>query len=316
MNTSATSSPSLSAPTTTPLAPAIECSQVHQVFRTRKETVHAVNNVSLRIDRGEIVALLGPNGAGKTTLLDIVLGMSDAEEGTVSVFGRSPREAVSCGLVGAVQQTGGLLDDLSVRETVVMIAALYRQHMPVDEALERAGATSFARRKVSKCSGGQQQRVRFALALLPEPDLLVLDEPTAGMDVQSRHDFWDTMHAEAREGRTVVFATHYLQEAEDFAQRVVLLDRGAVHHDGTVDSFRSASTHQTVSFVWPEPTPLPNLPGVTRLDRTGSRVIAHTHESDRLARVLLTQTPAAELEISRGGLEEAFTALISRSTDT
>lgn len=112
MNAPATPSASRAAPTTTPLAPAIECSRVHQVFRTRKETVHAVHDVSLRIDRGEIVALLGPNGAGKTTLLDIILGMSDPQDGTVSVFGRSPREAVSRGLVGAVQQTGGLLDDL------------------------------------------------------------------------------------------------------------------------------------------------------------------------------------------------------------
>ncbi len=277
--------------------------------------MHAVNDVSLRIDRGEIVALLGPNGAGKTTLLDMILGMSDPKDGTVSVFGHRPREAVSRGLVGAVQQTGGLLDDLSVRETVVMIASLYREHMPVDEALERAGAASFSKRKISKCSGGQQQRVRFALALLPEPDLLVLDEPTAGMDVQSRQEFWDTMHAEAQEGRTVVFATHYLQEAEDFAQRVVLLDRGAVHHDGTVDSFRAASTHQTVSFSWPEPTPLPDLPGITHLDRRGNRVTASTDEADQLARVLLTETPATELEISRGGLEDAFTALVNRSAE-
>ncbi|MCT1803325.1 ABC transporter ATP-binding protein [Kocuria carniphila] len=285
------------------------------MFRTRKETVHAVNDVNLRIERGEIVALLGPNGAGKTTLLDLALGMNNPGEGTVAVFGHSPREAVSRGLVGAVQQTGGLLADLSVRETVVMIASLYREHMPVDEALERAGAASFAKRKIAKCSGGQQQRVRFALALLPEPDLLILDEPTAGMDVQARQEFWNTMRAEAREGRTVVFATHYLQEAEDFAQRVVLLDRGAVHHDGTVDSFRSASTHQTVSFDWPGATPLPDLPGVTHLDWKGARVTAQTHDSDQLARVLLTETPANELEISRGGLEEAFTALVNRSSE-
>ena len=316
MNTSAPSSASLSAPPTTPLAPAIECSHVHQVFRTRKETVHAVNDVSLRIDRGEIVALLGPNGAGKTTLLDMILGMSEPKEGTVSVFGHSAREAVSKGFLGAVQQTGGLLDDISVRETVVMIASLYDQHMPVNEALERAGATSFAKRKVSKCSGGQQQRLRFALALLPEPDLLVLDEPTAGMDVQARHEFWDTMHAEAREGRTVLFATHYLQEAQDFAQRVVLLDHGSVHHDGTVDSFRAASRSQTVTFSWPSTTPLPDIPGVARLDRRGERITARTQDADQLARLLLTETPASELEISRGGLEEAFTALINRAVDS
>ncbi|MBX7555991.1 ATP-binding cassette domain-containing protein [Streptomyces sp. tea 10] len=181
------------------------------------------------------------------------------------------------------------------------------------EVLERAGAAQLANRKVSKCSGGQQQRVRFALALLPRPELLVLDEPTAGMDVQSRAEFWDTMHAEAQRGLTVVFATHYLQEAEDFARRVVLMDHGTVHHDGTLDSFRSASTRQTVSFSWPETTPLPDLPGVTHLDRAGTRVTAHTRESDRLARVLLTETPATELEISRGGLEDAFAALVNRS---
>lgn len=278
--------------------------------------MHAVNDVSLRIDRGEIVALLGPNGAGKTTLLDMILGMSDPMEGTVSVFGHSARDAVSHGLLGAVQQTGGLLNDISVRETVVMIASLYDRHMPVDEALERAGAASFAKRKVSKCSGGQQQRLRFALALLPEPDLLVLDEPTAGMDVQSRHEFWDTMHAEAGEGRTVVFATHYLQEAQDFAQRVVLLDQGSVHHDGTVDSFRAASRHQTVTFLWPATTPLPDLSGVTHLEHRGERITAQTQDADQLARLLLTETPASELEISRGGLEEAFTALINRPADS
>ena len=278
--------------------------------------MHAVNDVSLRIDRGEIVALLGPNGAGKTTLLDMILGMSEPKEGTVSVFGHSAREAVSKGVLGAVQQTGGLLDDISVRETVVMIASLYDQHMPVNEALERAGATSFAKRKVSNCSGGQQQRLRFALARLPEPDLLVLDEPTAGMDVQARHEFWDTMHAEAREGRTVLFATHYLQEAQDFAQRVVLLDHGSVHHDGTVDSFRAASRSQTVTFSWPSTTPLPDIPGVARLDRRGERITARTQDADQLARLLLTETPASELEISRGGLEEAFTALINRAVDS
>ncbi|WP_367401896.1 ABC transporter ATP-binding protein [Kocuria marina] len=294
-------------------APAITVTDAVKSFRTRRETVRAVKGVSLRVPRGDVVALLGPNGAGKTTLLDMVLGMTDPTEGEVRVCGETPRAAVAHGKVGAVQQAGGLLGDLSVRETVTMIASLYRDHAPVAEVLERAGAAQFANRKVSRCSGGQQQRVRFALALLPRPELLVLDEPTAGMDVQSRTEFWDTMHVEAQRGLTVVFATHYLQEAEDFARRVVLMDHGMVHHDGTPDSFRSASTRQTVSFSWPGTTPLPDLPGVTHLDRAGTRVTAHTRESDRLARVLLTETPATELEISRGGLEDAFAALVNRS---
>lgn len=312
MNTSAPATATSSITSSAPRSPAIDIARVSKSFRTRRETVQAVEDVSLRIHRGDIVALLGPNGAGKTSLLDMILGMTVPDDGTVRVFGLPARTAVSRSMVGAVQQVGGLLADLSVRETVTMIASLYPVHMAVDEALERAGAAGFARRKVSKCSGGQQQRVRFALALLPEPDLLVLDEPTAGMDVQSRADFWATMHAEADRGRTVVFATHYLQEAQDFAGRVVLMDRGRISHDGTVADFLSNSTHHTVSFAWPATAPLPELPGVTHRERSDERVTLHTADADTLARALLTGTDARELEISRGGLEQAFTALVDR----
>ena len=314
MTASAATAATSATGTADPRSPAIDVAHVSKSFRTRRETVRAVTDVSLRIRRGEIVALLGPNGAGKTSLLDMVLGMTAPDDGAVEVFGLTPRAAVSRSLVGAVQQVGGLLPDLSVRETVTMIASLYPAPMPVAEALERAGAADFARRKVSKCSGGQQQRVRFALALLPEPDLLVLDEPTAGMDVQSRAEFWATMHAEAEQGRTVVFATHYLQEAQDFAQRVVLMDRGRISHDGTVADFLSASTHHTVSCAWPATAPLPQLPGVTRAERAGGRIVLHTADADTLARALLTGTDARELEVSRGGLEQAFTALVGRGT--
>ena len=178
-------------------------------------TVRAVDGVDLSIDRGEIVALLGPNGAGKTTFLDLVLGFTGPSAGRLDVLGENPGRAVRAGRVGAVLQTGGLLDDLTVRETVAMVAACHPRHIPVDEALARAGADGIAKRKVRKCSGGEQQRLRFALALLTEPDLLLLDEPTAGMDVRARAEFWATMHTEAERGRTVVFATHYLQEADD-----------------------------------------------------------------------------------------------------
>lgn len=128
--------------------------------------------------------------------------------------------------MGAVLQTGGLLEDLSVRETVAMVAGSHRRHIGVPAALERAGLTGLAGRRVKKCSGGERQRLRFALALLTDPELLILDEPTAGMDVRARHDFWDTMHAEADRGRTIVFATHFLPEAEDFADRIVLMREG------------------------------------------------------------------------------------------
>ena len=182
-------------------SPAVDVSGVHKGFGRGEQRVRAVDGVSVRIERCEVVALLGPNGAGKTTLLDMVLGFTDPDDGTVRTLGATPRESVRAGRIGAVLQTGGLLDDLSVRETVAMVATLHRDPLPVDEALGRAGAAGFARRKVSKCSGGEQQRLRFALALLPEPDLLVLDEPTAGMDVGARREFWAAMHAEAELGR-------------------------------------------------------------------------------------------------------------------
>ena len=179
--------------------------------------VRAVDGVDLTVPVGEVLALLGPNGAGKTTLLDMALGFSPPSDGTVRVLGSDPVAAVRQGRVGAVLQTGGLLEDLSVRETVAMVAGCHRRHIGVPAALERAGLTGLAGRRVKKCSGGERQRLRFALALLTDPELLILDEPTAGMDVRARHDFWDTMHAEADRGRTIVFATHFLPEAEDFA---------------------------------------------------------------------------------------------------
>ncbi|MDO4918784.1 ABC transporter ATP-binding protein [Kocuria sp.] len=295
--------------------PAIEVRDVVKTFRTRSETVHAVKGVSLDIPRGAVVALLGPNGAGKTTLLDMVLGMTDPTAGTMAVCGEPPRSATSHGRVGAVQQVGGLLPDVSVREAVTMVASLYPDPLPVTEALERSGAAEFAGRKISTCSGGQQQRVRFALALLPRPELLVLDEPTAGMDVASRTAFWDALRAQTEGGVTVVFATHYLQEAEQMADRVVLMDAGRITFDGSVDELRSTSRHHTVSFAWPRSEPLPQLPGVTETTRSAGRVRLRTQDPDAVTRALLTGTAASELEISRGGLDEAFAVLLRHDDD-
>src|SRR3954466_4451136 len=174
--------------------------------------VTAVDGLDLTVQPGEIVAFLGPNGAGKTSTVDMVLGLSRPDAGSVEVFGLPPRTAVAHGLVTAVMQTGGLLKDLTVGETVELTAALFAHTRPVAEVLERAGLTEIANRRVGKCSGGQQQRLRFAMALLPEPELLILDEPTTGMDVEGRRDFWSAIRADAERGRTVLFATHYLEE--------------------------------------------------------------------------------------------------------
>ncbi|MFI7481763.1 ABC transporter ATP-binding protein [Kocuria sp. M1R5S2] len=288
--------------------PAIELLDVHKGFGHGGRRVRAVDGVRLRVERGEVMALLGPNGAGKTTLLDLVLGFTEPDDGTVRTLGGPPRRSVRDGRIGAVLQSGGLLDDLSVRETVAMVATLHRKHLPVDEAIARAGAADFARRKVSKCSGGEQQRLRFALALLPEPDLLVLDEPTAGMDVNARRAFWAAMHAEAEHGRTVVFATHYLDEAEEFARRTVVLKHGRVVADGPTAEIAALAGARVVSFRWNGPGPVV-VPGATQLPPAGGRHRLTGPDTDAIARHLLTASSATSLEITHAGLEEAFVGL-------
>src|SRR4051812_30337669 len=300
-------------------APAVELRSLVKSFPPRRGShdthVRAVDGIDLVIEPGEVVAFLGPNGAGKTTTLDMVLGLTDPTSGTAEVFGRPPREAVVSGSVSAVLQTGGLLRDLTVRETVRMIASTYAVHAPVDEVIERAGVAGIADRRVSKCSGGEQQRLRFALALLPDPRLLVLDEPTAGMDVTARRDFWETMHADASAGRTVVFATHYLEEADAFADRIVLIAAGRIVADGPTDEIRSRASGRTLSATLPaEGLPravarLRGLPGVRSVDERGARVVVTASDSDAVARLLLGELGGTDLEIVTAGLEEAFMAL-------
>src|ERR1700712_1181884 len=211
--------------------------------------------LSLRIRPGEVVALLGPNGAGKTSTVDMLLGLSRPTEGSAQVYGRPPHDAVALGLVSAVMQTGGLLKDYTVEETVKLTAVLFgRPAGAVDEALERAGIADIRKRLVGKCSGGQQQRLRFAMALLPDPELLILDEPTTGMDVSGRHDFWTAIREDARGGRTVIFATHYLEEADAYADRVVFVRRGRVVADGTAAEVKAMASGRTIRATMSNPS--------------------------------------------------------------
>jgi ABC-2 type transport system ATP-binding protein len=300
-------------------APAIELAGLTKQFRTaRGETVHAVDGVDLTVHQGEVVALLGANGAGKTTTLDVVLGLTRPTGGSARVLGLAPHSAVAAGRVSAVLQSGGLLRDLTVRETVELVASLCLDPRPVDEVLERAGLHPIARRMVSKCSGGEQQRLRFALALLPDPDLLVLDEPTAGMDVTARHEFWDAMHADAAAGRTVVFATHYLEEAESFATRIVLMAGGRVLADGSTSEIRARAAGRSLAARLPGPDArrvtkaLRARPDVVRVDLRGDRVTVVARDSDAVARVLLMEHGACDLEISAASLETAFLSITDR----
>src|SRR5690349_1324165 len=228
-------------------------------------SVAAVDGIDLRVERGEVVAFLGPNGAGKTSTIDMVLGLSTPTSGAVEVLGRTPHDAVAHGLVAAVMQTGGLLKDLTVAETVDLTASLFRGPRAAAEVLERAGLTSIADRRVGLCSGGEQQRLRFALALLPDPELLLLDEPTTGMDVESRRAFWAAIRQDTGRGRTVVFATHYLDEADAYADRIVLVRRGRIVAEGTPAQLKAMSSGRTVRATMPgaDQGRLAGLPGVT-----------------------------------------------------
>ena len=276
--------------------------------------VQAVRGIDVSIAPGETVALLGPNGAGKSTTIDIVLGLLGADAGTVSVFGMTPSAAVDAGAVAAMLQTGGLIRDLRVRELVEMMASLYPHALGVDEVLELTGTSAFADRMTQELSGGQTQRVRFALALVANPELLVLDEPTVAMDVEGRRDFWSTMRDFTSRGKTVVFATHYLEEADAYADRVVLMARGRVVADGPPNEIKALVGTRTIRATLPNVpvTEIEHLPGVSRVERHGEAVIIGCSDSDAALRALLDRFPAArDIEVAGARLEEAFVELTS-----
>jgi ABC-2 type transport system ATP-binding protein len=290
---------------------AIELVDLHKNFKE----VRAVRGMTLSIAPGEIVALLGPNGAGKTTTIDMILGLSQPSAGSVSVYGMHPRQAIDGGLVSAVLQTGGLLRDLTIEETARYTASLFTSPRPVEEVLERAGIGAIADRRVGKASGGEQQRLRFAMALLPDPELLILDEPTTGMDVEGRRAFWAAIRQDAERGRTVLFATHYLEEADAYADRIILLRHGVVVADGTSAEVKALAAGRTVRATLPgaDEAGLRGIAGAESVEVRGDTVIIHANDSDAVARHLLNSTPARDLEISARALEDAFIALTSDS---
>jgi ABC-2 type transport system ATP-binding protein len=278
--------------------------------------VHAVRGIDLSVPPGETVALLGPNGAGKSTTIDLVLGLSRPDAGHVSLFGMSPAEAVAAGVVGGMLQTGALLEYLSVRELVAMVASLYPHPLPVDEVLDLTGASAFADRRTNKLSGGQTQRVRFAMALVADPDLLVLDEPTAAIDVEGRREFWTVMRAVAARGKTVVFATHYLEEADAFADRIIVMARGVIVADGSATEIRARGSLRTIRATLPgaDPAALARLPGVRAVEQHGDTVLLSCADSDSALREFLFHSPAARhVEVRGAGIEEAFLELTAEA---
>ena len=220
-------------------------------FRSPQGPVHAVRGIDVSIAAGETVALLGPNGAGKSTTIDMLLGLTTPDSGSVSLFGRSPDRAIQDGAIGAMLQTGELIRDLSVRELIAMIASLYPAPFTVDHVLEITGLGDVADQRTQKLSGGQTQRVRFAIALAPNPQLLVLDEPTVAMDVEGRQAFWSSMRGLTDGGTTIVFATHYMEEADANADRAILMAHGRIVADGPTTEIKGMVGSRTIRATLP-----------------------------------------------------------------
>lgn len=292
--------------------PGIALTGLTKTFRGPHGPVRAVRGLDLHIAPGETVALLGPNGAGKSTTIDMMLGLTAPDTGTVSLFGRSPAEAIKVGAIGAMLQTGAVLRDLSTRELLDMMASLYPHPLGVSQTLDLAGITDIADRRVEKLSGGQTQRVRFAVALISNPDLLVLDEPTVAMDVEARRDFWTTMRSFTESGKTVIFATHYLEEADAYADRIVLMARGQIVADGPATEIKGTVGVRTIRATLPgaDPVALAATAGVSSVDQRGDSITLTCSDSDLAIRALLADhTDLRDIEISGAGLEEAFLKL-------
>jgi ABC-2 type transport system ATP-binding protein len=273
--------------------------------------VQAVAGVDLTIRAGEVVALLGPNGAGKSTTIEMLLGLVKPDRGSVQVYDGTPVEAIAKGHVGVMLQSGGIIEDAKVGELLNLVAGLHKDPLPVKEALEQAGIADLTDRKMKGLSGGQKQRVRFAMAIIPQPELIVLDEPTTGMDVESRRDFWASMHAETARGRTVLFATHYLEEADAYADRVVLMRHGKVVADGTAAQIKASVSGRTIRATVPgaDLAALASLPGVRNVETRGEVVLLQCANSDDTLRYLLDNTAAHDIEVTSADLEDAVLAI-------
>ncbi|HEY5988281.1 MAG TPA: ABC transporter ATP-binding protein [Streptosporangiaceae bacterium] len=284
------------------------------VVKVYNSGVRALDNVSFEIPGGETVALLGPNGAGKSTAIDTMLGLRTQTSGEVRVLGAAPAAAVSAGKIGGMLQTGGLPDGAKVGELVGLFRRLYRDRRSQNELMRLAGIASIADRRVEQLSGGQAQRVRFALALAGQPELLFLDEPTASLDVEARRAFWASVAEITTQGATVLFATHYLDEADANASRIIVLNHGRIIADGTPSEIKAYTASRRIRFATPAPelSVLQKLPGVTDTAINGNAVTLRSGDADAtLPALYALGWPVRAMEVGGGGLEEALIALTS-----
>ncbi len=291
----------------TPAPDVAELRSVSKMFGT----VTALDAVTLGLHAGQVTALLGPNGAGKTTAVRLLLGVARPTAGLVRLFGADPGERIARMRVGVMLQIGRVPETLTAREHLALFRSYYRSPMPLDKALSLAGLTGVADRRYGQLSGGQRHRVQFALALCGDPALLLLDEPTVGLDVEARHLFWNAIRALVAEGRSILLTTHDLDEADALSDRVVVLQRGRIVADGTpADVKQRVAGRQVRCVTGVAPDDIAAVPGVQSVRRDGGGIVALTTDAERLARYLLDRDSALSgLEIAGARLEDAFLAL-------
>ncbi len=280
--------------------------------------VLALKDTDFAVDPGEVVALLGPNGAGKTTAISLMLGLRAPTSGTATLFGRNPREPASRRRVGAMLQESGVPETLKVREVVEMFRRLYEKPIGAREALDAAGLREKAGSKVGNLSGGERQRLYFALCVVGDPELLFLDEPTVGLDVESRRRFWESIREMHRRGKTIVLTTHYLEEADALAERIVVIDRGTVVAEGTPAEIKARVGGKVIRFRSPTLTDglLSQLPNIQRAEHEGDAFTLYsTQPEDALESLFRQGVKVRDLEVVGAGLEEAFVALTGKKDE-
>jgi len=273
--------------------------------------VQALADFNFEVRSGELVALLGPNGAGKTTAIKLLLGLASPSRGKVSVFGSDPASTATHTRVGAMLQVGRVPETLRVWEHIDLFSSYYPNPLPLQETLAIAGLEDLRDRKFGVLSGGQKQRVLFALAICGNPDLLFLDEPTVGLDVEARHLLWGEIRKLLKRGKTVVLTTHYLEEADALADRVGVINKGTIIAEGTPAQIKSRTAGKKIRCITElSATVIHSLSGVSAVQQDRGAMLIHTSQAEDVLRGLLKLDPEVSgIEVSSAGLEEAFLAL-------
>jgi ABC-2 type transport system ATP-binding protein len=278
----------------------------------------ALDRLSLELHAGEVVALLGPNGAGKTTAVRLLLGLSEATSGEVRIFDGNPRDRASRLRLGAMLQVGRVPDTMRVREHLRLFRSYYAKPRPMNELLAVAGLEGLEDRLFGTLSGGQKQRVLFALALCGNPDLICLDEPTLGMDVEARRSMWEQVRKLAALGKTVLLTTHYLEEADALASRIVVIQKGKVIAEGTPEQLKAADGSRAIRCITTLPPSLVStIPGVSKVEQDGDAMVVRTQTPEAVLRIMLQQDATLSgLEVRATALEDVFLALTRQTTSS